>query len=159
MLRCMTVGLLGQAPTTVEPIKVEVVAAQVHTLVREFDLAGPLLLSEMCLARALINRMRPGECTVFRSRWQETHHDLIHLCNVLGHEFIEAGYDGVHYLMKVRVRACYDRVPRRDPTTIDYPQPRSVVTLDVTPNSLQDPRLRALEGDGGLAARLLSWFR
>lgn len=156
------------------------VAAQVHTLVermaddlfaegqvqhlgdelvREFDLAGPLLLSEMCLARALINRLRPGECTVFRSRWQETHRDLIHLCNILGHEFLEAGFDGVHYLMKVRVRAGHDRVPRRDPTTIDYPQPRPVVTLDVTPGSLQDPRRRGVEDEGGLAARLLSWFR
>jgi len=128
-------------------------------LVREFDLAGPLLLSEVCLARALLNRLRPGQCTVLRSRWQETHKDVIHLCNVLGHEFIEAGYDGVHYMMKVRVRGAQDRVPRQDPMNIDYPQPRPMVTLDVSPYALEDPRTRTPHDDGGLASRLLSWFR
>lgn len=128
-------------------------------LVREFDLAGPLLLSEVCLARALLNRLRPGQCTVLRSRWQETHRDLIHLCNVLGHEFIEAGYDGVYYMMKVRVRDARNRVPRQDPMNIDYPPPRPMVTLDVSPYALEDPRMRASEGDGSLGARLLSWFR
>ena len=126
--------------------------------VREFDLAGPLLLSEVCLARALINRLRPGECTVLRSRWQETHRDIIHLCNVLGHEFIEAGYDGIHYMMKVRVRDAHDRVPRQDPMNIPYPEPRPMVTLDVASYALEDPHTQA-NPDGGLTARLLSWLR
>ena len=126
--------------------------------VREFDLAGPLLLSEVCLARALINRLRPGQCMVLRSRWQETHRDIIHLCNVLGHELVEAAYDGVHYMMKVRVRDVHDRVPRQDPMNIAYPEPRPMVTLDVGSHSLQDPHTRALSDDS-LTTRLLSWFR
>lgn len=126
---------------------------------REFDLTGPLLLSEVCLARALLNRLLPGECTVFRSRWLETHRDLIHLCNILGHEFVEAWFDGTHYLIKVRVRGAYERIPRRDTATLDYPQPKRVLTLDVTPGSLVVEKGSQEDDEDRLTSRLLGWLR
>jgi len=110
-------------------------------LLRELDLAGPLLLSEVCLARALINRLEPGETAIFRSIWQETHCDLIHLCNVLGHEYVDAEYDGVHYFITIRVRGEAERLPRRDAYSLPHPPARKVITLDVTPKPEAEPLL------------------
>ncbi|RMF86443.1 MAG: hypothetical protein D6739_03145 [Nitrospirae bacterium] len=101
-------------------------------LQRELDLSGPLLLSEVCLARAILERMLPGETAIFRSRWEETHRDLIHLCNVLGHEYVSAQYDGHHYFITLRVRARCDRLPRRDAFSLPHPEAERITTLDLT---------------------------
>jgi len=110
-------------------------------LLRELDLAGPLLLSEVCLARALINRLEPGETVIFRSTWQETHRDLIHLCNILGHEYVDAEYDGAHYFITIRVRSEAERLPRRDAYSLPHPPARQVTTLDITPKPEAEPLL------------------
>ncbi|NCO57229.1 MAG: hypothetical protein COW73_07110 [Nitrospirae bacterium CG18_big_fil_WC_8_21_14_2_50_70_55] len=110
-------------------------------LLREFDLAGPLLLSEVCLARALINRLGAGETAVFRSRWEETHRDLIHLCNVLGHEYVDAEFDGVDYFITIRIRGEAERLPRRDAFSLPHPAPRRVITLDLTREPAAEPLL------------------
>ncbi len=110
-------------------------------LLRELDLTGPLLLSEVCLARALINRLEPGETAIFRSSWQETHRDLIHLCNILGHEYVDAEYDGAHYFITIRVRGEAERLPRRDAFSLPHPPARRVTTLDITPKPEAEPLL------------------
>lgn len=110
-------------------------------LLRELDLAGPLLLSEVCLARALINRLEPGETAIFRSRWEETHRDLIHLCNILGHEYVDAEFDGVHYFITIRVRGQAERLARRDGYSLPHPPARRVITLDITPPAEAEPLL------------------
>ncbi len=110
-------------------------------LLRELDLTGPLLLSEVCLARALMNRLEPGETAIFRSRWQETHYDLMHLCNILGHEFVDAEFDGTYYFITIQVRGEGERLPRRDASSLPHPPARRVTTLDITPQPEAEPLL------------------
>jgi len=100
----------------------------------ELDLVAPLMIPKVCVVRALVDRMTPGEQIILRSNALEMPWEMQHMCNRLGHELLDVEREGSTYFFKLRVRGEADRLPKKDPFRLDL-TPQSVVeTIDITPN-------------------------
>jgi hypothetical protein len=100
----------------------------------ELDLRTPVMVPNVCLVRALIDRMIPGQQIIFRSRDLEMPWEMEHFCNHLGHELLEVGREGTTYFFTLRVRGNQDRLPKQDPYSLDLTPPNPITTIDITPN-------------------------
>ncbi len=111
-------------------------------LIPEIDLIGPMMLPKVCVVRALVDRMRPGQRIVLRSTDLEMPWEMEHMCNRLGHELLEVGREGEMYFFTLRIRGADDRLPTQDPFTLDLSPQAVIQTVDITPER-EPSRIRA----------------
>ncbi len=114
-------------------------------LVPEIDLVGPIMLPKVCVVRALVDRMTPGQQIILRSTDLEMPWEMEHMCNRLGHELLEVGREGGTYFFTLRIRGSEDRLPTQDPFRLDLSPQAVIQTIDITPN--REPwRIRGRSG-------------
>jgi len=100
----------------------------------ELDLRAPVMVPNVCVVRALVDKMLPGQQIIFRTSDPEMPWEMEHFCNRLGHELLEVGREGETYFFTLRVRGDEDRLPLQDPFELDLSPPNPIRTIDITPN-------------------------
>jgi TusA-related sulfurtransferase len=100
----------------------------------ELDLQAPVMVPNVCVVRALVDKMLPGQQIIFRTSDQEMPWEMEHFCNRLGHELLEVEQEGSTYFFTLRVRGDEDRLPLQDPFELDLSPPNPIRTIDITPN-------------------------
>lgn len=100
----------------------------------ELDLRAPVMVPNVCVVRALVDRMVPGQQVIFRTADLEMPWEMEHFCNRLGHELLEVGREGPTYFFTLRVRGEEDRLPMQDPFWLDLTPANAIQTIDITPN-------------------------
>jgi hypothetical protein len=100
----------------------------------ELDLRAPVMVPNVCVVRALVDRMIPGQQIIFRTKDLEMPWEMEHFCNHLGHELMDVGREGSTYFFTLRVRGDQDRLPKQDPFRLDLTPPNPIQTIDITPN-------------------------
>ncbi len=100
----------------------------------ELDLRAPVMVPNVCVVRALVDKMLPGQQIIFRTSDPEMPWEMEHFCNRLGHELLEVGREGPTYFFTLRVRGDEDRLPLQDPFQLDLSPTNPIRTIDITPN-------------------------
>jgi TusA-related sulfurtransferase len=100
----------------------------------ELDLVAPLLIPKVCVVRALVDRMTPGQQVILRSNDLAMPWEMEHMCNRLGHELLGVEREGSTYFFQLRVRGDEDRLPKRDPFRLNLSPQNVVQTIDITPD-------------------------
>ena len=100
----------------------------------ELDLRAPVMVPNICVVRALIDRMTPGQQIIFRTTDIEMPWEMEHFCNHMGHELLDVGREESTYFFTLRVRGNEDRLPKQDPFNLDLTPPNPITTIDITPN-------------------------
>jgi len=100
----------------------------------EVDVEAPVMVSKVCVVRALVDRMIPGQQIILRSTDLEMPWEMQHFCNMLGHELMDVGREDDTYFFTLRVRGDEDRLPSQDPFQLDLSPQSMIRTVDITPN-------------------------
>lgn len=100
----------------------------------EVDVEAPVMVPKVCVVRALVDRMIPGQEIILRSTDLEMPWEMEHFCNMLGHELLDVAREGATYFFTLRVRGDEDRLPSQDPFQLDLSPQSMLRTVDITPN-------------------------
>lgn len=100
----------------------------------EVDVQAPFMVPNVCVVRALVDRMSPGQQIIFRSSDLEMPWEMEHFCNRLGHELMDVEREGRTYFFTLRIRGETDRLPKQDPFWLDLTPQNPIQTIDITPN-------------------------
>ena len=102
--------------------------------VLEIDVRAPFMVPNICVVRAVVDRLTPGQQIILRSEDLDMPWEMEHFCNRLGHELLEVEREGDTYFFTLRVRGAEDRLPLQDPFYLDLSPQNAVETVDITPN-------------------------
>ncbi len=119
-------------------------------VVPELDLEAPLMIPKAFVIRAILDRMRPGQEVILRSRDLEVPWEVEHLCNRLGHELVKVEREEQTCWFTLRAREKESRPAFQDPFELKLTPQRPLRTLEISsgrrPEGIGAGRNRMLPG-------------